>query len=82
MIELNRPVDMILEDAIAAAEDLAAKAKRQCVVWRVSKGGEYRRTSSHNYWLRFDDPATVARLSLEGLDGLNMTAVYIANAEL
>ena len=63
-----------LQKAIQSAEDLAATTRRQVAVWKVSK--DNRRIPG--YWLRFDDSATVARLTFDGLDGYDLAVVYIA----
>jgi len=66
-----------LEKAIQSAEELAAIRNRQVVVWQISK--DDRRILG--YWLRFDDPATVASLTFDGLDGYDLAVVYIAEPD-
>ena len=63
-----------LEKAIKSAEELAAIRNRQAAVWHASRDG-------HNvpgYWLRFDDQASILRLTFDGLDGYDLAVVYIA----
>ena len=63
-----------LDKAIQAAEELAGIRNRQVVVWQVSKDSRH----IPGYWLRFDEPASIARLTFDGLDGYQLAVVYIA----
>src|SRR3989337_1472561 len=70
----KNPMTTKLEKAIKSAEELAAIRNRQVVVWHASRDG-------HNvpgYWLRFDDQASILRLTFDGLDGYDLAVVYIA----
>ena len=66
-----------LEKAIQSAEELAATTRRQVVVWKPSRDGR----NVPGYWLRFDDQASILRLTFDGLDGYELTTVYIASPD-
>ena len=66
-----------LEKAIKSAEDLAATTRRQVVVWKPSRDGR----NVPGYWLRFDDQASILRLTFDGLDGYDLAVVYIAEPD-
>ena len=66
-----------LQKAIQSAEELAAIRNRQAVVWQVSKDN----CRIPSYWIRFDDQASILRLTFDGLDGYDLAVVYIAEPD-
>ena len=74
MFDLNIPIDITLEDAIDTADGLMANYNRQVVIWQPFKNNQ----PVSGYWIRFDDSASVIRLTRDGLDGYDLAVVYIA----